>query len=447
VLTLRIDNFDKLPNGSPLEYTVDRRGFDFGRDQHLDWTLPDKSRVVSGKHCEIRFYEGAYWLIDTSTNGTFLNDSAKRMQSPYRLNDGDKLAVGDYVLFVRLNLADAKSPEHVPAPFIEPIENLGRPSSTPDARVIDNIWETQGRVPPPIDARDLMPRQLKNDRVPDFLSQAAVIPRAFEPDPVRKPNPPSSTKQAEEDDLGVWHGGQSDDVKYFSHNQTKHQQSIPDTRKGEVAIDTANGVRSMPETPGVLEGNEAVDEFIKRFANGAGISVDALAPQTVGDLAEQTGQLLNIICLQLMSMLHARAEAKALSRSGNRTLIQSADNNPLKFMPTPEEALRTMLSPNSKGYLDAKKAIESAFADLKLHQIASLAAMQAAVTQLFDDLSPEAIFKSVEGKKSLLGSGKSKQWDIYAERWAAKVGHREHGMLGAFLDLFAEQYDKLSKHK
>ena len=62
-------------------------------------------------------------------------------------------------------------------------------------------------------------------------------------------------------------------------------------------------------------------------------------------------------------------------------------------------------------------------------------------------MSPDAIVKSAETKKSLLPSGKSKQWDTYAERWAAKVGRREHGMLGAFLDLFAEQYDKLSKHK
>ena len=80
MLTLRIENFDRLPDGGPLEFAIDKRGLDFWRDQHLDWTLPDRNRVISGKHCEVRFYDGAYWLTDTSTNGTFLNGSSKRLQ-------------------------------------------------------------------------------------------------------------------------------------------------------------------------------------------------------------------------------------------------------------------------------------------------------------------------------------------------------------------------------
>jgi len=145
-----------------------------------------------------------------------------------------------------------------------------------------------------------------------------------------------------------------------------------------------------------------------------------------------------------MAMLRARAEAKALSRSGNRTMISSDDNNPLKFMPTPEEALRVMLGPKTRGYLDARAALENAFGDLKMHQVAFLASMQAALTELFDELSPEAIKSAADAKKSILSSGKSRYWDLYTERWLARVGRREHGMLGAFLDLYAEQYDKLS---
>ncbi len=447
MLTLRIDNFDKLPNGSPLEYTVDRRGFDFGRDQHLDWTLPDKSRVISGKHCEIRFYENAYWLIDTSTNGTFLNDSAKRIQSPYCLNDGDKLAVGDYVLFVRVNLGGAKLKEQSSPLFIDsmPIESA-LPLSL-EKRSIDRIWETQDKTPPPIDARDLMRKQFQSDGAPDFLSRAAVIPPVFEREPVRKPNPSPPINSAAQNDHDVWFGKQAGNIVHSFLERDEQIQNIANTQALDTAVAVSNEVNQTPASSSELQVNAAARQFVTRFANGAGIPVDALSQQDAGDLAEQAGQLLNTICLQLMNMLHARAEAKALSRSGNRTLIQSADNNPLKFMPTPEEALKTMLNPPSKGYLDAKKAIESTFADLKLHQIASLAAMQAAAVQLFDDLSPEAIVKSLEGKKSLLGGGKGKHWEVYTERWAGKVGRREHGMLGVFLELFAEQYDKLSRHK
>ena len=45
-----------------------KRGIDIGRDQHLDWTLPDPTRYISAKHCEVRYRDGGYWLYDVSTN-------------------------------------------------------------------------------------------------------------------------------------------------------------------------------------------------------------------------------------------------------------------------------------------------------------------------------------------------------------------------------------------
>ena len=83
-LTFAIENRANLPDGGPLDISVaGRRGIDIGRDQHLDWSLPDPTRVVSSKHCEVRYREGAYWLTDVSTNGTFLNGSPHRMQGPH----------------------------------------------------------------------------------------------------------------------------------------------------------------------------------------------------------------------------------------------------------------------------------------------------------------------------------------------------------------------------
>src|SRR3954452_8494075 len=100
LLKLKIENYPRLPDGGPLSYQVERRGFDIGRDQHLDWTLPDPSRHISGKHCEIRYLDGGYWLYDVSTNGTFVNKSTRRVQSPYKLADGDELSIGDYIISV-----------------------------------------------------------------------------------------------------------------------------------------------------------------------------------------------------------------------------------------------------------------------------------------------------------------------------------------------------------
>jgi type VI secretion system protein ImpI len=80
-LTLTIENESSLPDGGPLSVTASGgRGLDIGRDQHLDWALPDPSRAVSGRHCEIRFHDGGWWLRDISTNGTFVNGGEHRVQ-------------------------------------------------------------------------------------------------------------------------------------------------------------------------------------------------------------------------------------------------------------------------------------------------------------------------------------------------------------------------------
>ena len=413
MLKFKIENFDKLPNGGPLEYQVDRRGFDLGRDQHLDWSLPDKSRVVSGKHCEIRFHDNAYWLYDTSTNGTFLNNSIKRVQSPYRLKDGDKLAIGEYVVSVSVKTLEIPQVEPAKQTYVDDI-------AAPVSRNTENIWDAPHAAPPPIDRRSLMPRQPEQERAPDFLNQVANIPAVFEPDSFRKRMPAGATAPA------------ADTFNNASVFVQPMSAALPAGAK--------------EATSSQSEKNADISrEFLVRFAKGAGIPADSLAGNNAGDLAELSGQLLNFTALHLMSLLQARAEAKALSRSGSRTMIQSVDNNPLKFTPTPQEALRIMLGPKTKGYLDAMQTLESSFADLKLHQMATLAAMQTAVTKLFEGMAPDAIAKSAENRKSLLAGAKGKQWDSFVQIWSKKADKHEHGMLGAFLDLFSEHYDKFTK--
>jgi type VI secretion system protein ImpI len=167
-----------------------------------------------------------------------------------------------------------------------------------------------------------------------------------------------------------------------------------------------------------------------------------------GALGKELGVLLNMVCANLMQLLQARAAAKTLARSGHRTLIQPVENNPIKFMPTAEEAIKIMLGPPSPGYMDSRQTIDKSFADIKTHQLATLAAMQQAIAKLTEDLAPEAIEQSSANvKPSLLGGNKAKLWDIFCERWKAKAGRHEHGMLGEFLDLFAEFYDQQSRGK
>ena len=126
-------------------------------------------------------------------------------------------------------------------------------------------------------------------------------------------------------------------------------------------------------------------------------------------------------------------------------MIQALDNNPLKFSPTAEEALRIMFGPPTRSYLDARRAIEQGFDDLKTHQIKTYSAMQHALTTLMADLDPQAIDRDTDadrGIAALLDSRKAKLWDAYVARWQAKVRREGGGLVDAFMLLFAEYYDR-----
>ena len=178
-LNLRIENETSLPDGGPLSIAVTgKRGIDIGRDAHLDWTLPDPTRYISSKHCEVRFKDGGYWLHDVSTNGTFLNGDNHRMQAPHRLRSGDRFTVGHYIIAVAVEgegEAQGAAPSAAPAPAPFP------------PRGEQEYWGNEGEVAPPIDPRELKDAKKSLPVNPDFLDWAADVPNPFQ-----APSPPPS---------------------------------------------------------------------------------------------------------------------------------------------------------------------------------------------------------------------------------------------------------------
>ena len=433
MLILKIENYDRLADGGPIVYRADRRGFDIGRAQYLDWTLPDLSLFISSKHCEIRFQDGGYWLHDVSTNGTIVNKSDRRVQSPYLLADGDELQIGDYIISVSIAGLDASKPK-MPA------------QSSPVAA--GEVWAGTEPPLPPIRRQDLMPPVQRQSRAADFLSSVADIPAAashghewpalpaadVRSPPVQMPDW-STPSQVHRNGKSMGPGARE-----------KPLVEVAATPPAELAVPPAREPQPLPQAPPPAPPDalraQIERAFIQQFAAGANIPETLLAGRNSIEFAHELGLILRVVCANLMQLLSARAAAKVLARAGDRTLIQARDNNPLKFMPTPEEALRVILGPKSSSYLDARQTFEQTFADLKAHELATFAAMQQAFIMLLQDFAPEAIEKAGTGsKKVFLGSNKTKFWDLFTERWNTKAASRENGMLDAFLDIFADVYE------
>ncbi len=459
-LTLTIENETSLPDGGPLSVTTSGgRGLDIGRDQHLDWALPDPSRAVSGRHCEIRFRDGGWWLRDISTNGTFVNGGEHRVQSPYRLQNGDRLEIGHYIIAVAIEGEAGQAADIAPAP-------------PPYAAQPESLWAQSEEAAPPIPRRDLMPPNHARPVHAGFIDWAADIPA-----PSAEPPPPPArdwSPPAARNDEFAWAPLQpqplppeepvapiptprrppANNPASASPWDEPAEDALPPDTAAEQPPEPAPAFAPPPfpaEPAAPQPGAPApisMGEFMQRFAKGAGVSPQALATQDPGAFAEQLGGLMRLIAEELKGLLAARAETKRIARSTSQTMIQAQDNNPLKFSPTVDDALQLIFGQPRSGYLDAKRAFDESFRDLKAHQIKTYSAMQHALKMLVEDLDPQAINEATAqdgGLGGLIGSRKAKMWEAYVARWDAKTAPYENGLVDAFMIYFAECYDRGGK--
>jgi type VI secretion system protein ImpI len=377
LISLKIDNVGRLPDGGPLIYRSQDRSFGIGREAG-DWTLPDPDKFISRRHCEVRYEQGAFWLYDVSRNGTFVNGASQRVASPYRLGHGDRLRIGRYVVSVEIGMDR-------PGPVLEPVN--GEASSYHPGRDSGHRSRSPGAFL--LDDREGSPVRQTSGSGAYFSSEPFVPAAPSGPSPRAMPVPPVAARQG-------------------------------------------------PADP-------PASALLRVIAAGAGVSPEVFEQRDAREVAAEMGAVLRVLVDEMALLLKARAAAKALVKSPDRTMIGPADNNPLKFVPGSEDILDIMFARRRTGYLDARRSVEEAFRDLKAHEFATYAAMQAALSRLLDELSPEAIEKKLP--PASFASKKARAWDAFVASWEAREDAHENGMLDIFLSYFSEAYAKAAKPK
>jgi type VI secretion system protein ImpI len=406
-ITLRIDNFDQLPDGGPVQFSAGPRGFDIGREQHLDWCLPDPDRVVSGHHCQIRYEGGAYALYDVSRNGTYVNGNPGRVKSPYLLQHGDRLQIGPYIITVAIGQGN-----QAPSPFAPEAFAPSEPMAA-DPYHYDDPWGAGGSGAAPVDRRLFVDQQRRDRgvRAPDALQDFIPLPTARGSDSYQPQG-------------GAW-----------PQPGPSYQGSRP----------MPGGMPAAPQGYGAPQGGPELPlaTFLQILAQSAGLSPQALMARPPEQIADELGTIVRTVAVELAVLLKARAAAKQMTKSGNRTMLGAEKNNPLKFIPNPTEALELMFQQNRPGYLNAPESFREGLEDIKNHERATYAAMQKALLRIMEDFHPDRIEDKAGG--GAFGSKKARAWDIYLERWNAKTEHYENGMLDVFLAYFADAYDGAKK--
>ena len=112
-LKLTVLSEQRAQLGSRASIVFGVGGGSVGRAHDNDWVLPDPQRYLSAHHARIRFIDGRFHLVDTSTNGVFVNDARESLgrRGSHVLQDGDLLRLGDYELSVSIDTERAEAPE------------------------------------------------------------------------------------------------------------------------------------------------------------------------------------------------------------------------------------------------------------------------------------------------------------------------------------------------
>ena len=160
----------------------------------------------------------------------------------------------------------------------------------------------------------------------------------------------------------------------------------------------------------------AAPDLLRAFFDGAGLPQKELSPAEAERMMRDCGAILRATVEGLMMLLIARGEMRKEFQAEERTMVAARDNNPLKLMSDPHEAMAFLFDPADRtdGFLDPVQAIGDACEDLRAHEIALMAGMRAAILGALRRFEPRALERAVEkaGGFALVGR-KGKLWDLF----------------------------------
>lgn len=337
------------PDVAPQTREVAGGEFSLGRGPENDWVLPDPDRHLSKRHCLFAWRAGGWQITDLSTNGSFLNGETTPLgpERPRPLREGDRLVLGAYEIEIRLR------PEAVTAGNAGVVDDLldGLEAPGSGALLADDPWD------------EAAPSWAAPAAAPTQPDHTPAIEDAFRP-----PQP------ALPDDWDL-------DLPL-----------TPATAAPAPPLASPSPALPSPALPGAAApSNEAA--LLAGFLRGAGLP-DA-APADPGALLEELGRAFRVLVGGLRRTLMARAAIKGEFRI-EQTMIRSGGNNPLKFSADDDDALAALLGAGRRVDMTAAAAIADALRDIRLHELASMAAMQAAVRALLGEFDPAALKRAAE---------------------------------------------------
>jgi type VI secretion system protein len=386
-------------------------GGSIGRATDNEWILPDPERYLSGKHARVDFRAGAYILVDTSSNGTYVNGAQVPLGKyhDYPLKDGDYVRLGEYELLVSIDQTNDFPPDES---AIVAFDGQAPSSAIKKATANDlgaDLDLSQLLEPSGLSIADSgsRPRDLYGQSLPPLDSnsaEAAGTPWHMMTRPLKVDSPKADAPQA-----------------------------------SRVIENSPSPNLSRSQSLALYEGD--FDIGLAAFCRGAGIDPRSVGTDARGAALQLAGQLLREAVLGLMDLNQGRTEF----RNKFRIPAPPADaaESPLNLSKGVDEALVRLLTTVSTraGSVDA---IRDNFRELKAQNTAALAATRAAFEEFLGRVDPKELEERFEraGKRGVFGGqSKAKYWDMYAELFSGLAQRPADGFPHAFTETFAKAFE------
>ncbi|MFV3325630.1 type VI secretion system-associated FHA domain protein TagH [Pseudomonas sp. NY15372] len=438
-LCLTITSYHKITPGQCPEKLLETGAITVGRAADNDWVLPDPERLVSSRHCVIQFKDGRYYLTDNSTNGVELVHAGVRLRrgNSEPLMDGEVIRIGDYEIQARIDSglsvpiagqAEAQSFEALMAnqAAVPAAPICGAPAAflqgASSHDTLPDLFDFLGPSSvPPVSQPDHVPAQQH-----DFRPPAPIVP----PEPAQAPVAPGAIP-------ADWH--------LLDSTPAPVSQAVPEAvLAAEPAVVPPATVKpavppaTLKPGPSQAAGNDAL---LQAFLRGASIEHLRIDGADVVAQMEAIGRSYRLMVEGLVDVLRARSSLKGEFRM-QQTTIAPVQNNPLKFAPNADEALLLLLRHNSQAFMAPDQAVRDSFDDLRAHQLAVMAGVEAAIKHLLSRFEPgrleERLAPAAGLAKLFGGSRQAHCWQQFTELYGQMSREAEDD----FQDLFGREFSR-----
>jgi type VI secretion system protein len=180
-------------------------------------------------------------------------------------------------------------------------------------------------------------------------------------------------------------------------------------------------------------------DLLQAFLRGAGLDQLRLDTAQAQAQMENIGRSYRLMVEGLIDVLRARSSLKGEFRI-QQTMIQPVENNPLKFAPNVDEALLLLLRHSNQAFMAPDQAVRDSFDDLRAHQLAVMAGVEAAIKHLLARFEPSQLEERM-GKPSGLsgifnGSRQAQYWQQFTELYSNISREAQED----FQDLFGREF-------